>query len=266
MQKFIQITGSIPMQDGEAVINMGRQTAYAIARELLRRDIGIVTLIGASPNPSTAAFSDLVIKAAADHAEITDAPATCIKAVANSATWQNNLTEEAIKYLETLGQRLHVEGILSTEYTGGTIRQLQADFSDGAIIIGGTRGATHTTRLLTERQEPAPVVEVTIAGCSSGLPEDLRERLAVQWPNASTRTIIKEESIPRVAHAVTEFIQQELAKPGTSNPEPEPESGPTEQKDGQTTAEKLGWLNFGTNTFFNLCRAVQKLITGGGDG
>lgn len=264
MQKFIDITGSIPMQDGEAVINLGRQTAYSIARELLRQDFGIVTLIGASPNPSTAAFSDLVMKAAADHAKVTDAPATCIKAVANSATWQTNLTEEVIKYLETLGQRLHIEDIPNTEYTGGTIRQLQANLSDGAIIIGGTRGSTHTTRLLTERQEPAPVVEVTIAGCSSGLPEDLRERLAVQWPNASTRSIIKDESIPRVAHAVAAFIQQELTKLGASNPEAE--SDPTEQKDGKTTAEKLGWLNFGTNTFFNLFRAVQKLITGGGDG
>lgn len=264
MQKFIHITGSIRIQDGEAVVGLGRQTAYAIARELLRRDIGMVTLVGATPNPSTAAFSDLVMKAAAEHAEITEATGICIKAVANSATWQTKLTEEVIKYRDTLGHRIHIEDIPDTEYIGGNIRQVQTDLSDGAVIIGGTRGVTQTTRLLTERQQPAPVVEITIPGCSSGLPEDLRERLALQWPNASTRTIIKEENIPRVAHAVAEFIHQELAKIGASGPESE--ISPTKQKGGQTTGEKLGWLNFGTNLFFNLLRFVQKIFTGGGNG
>ena len=62
MDLFVHITGSVPRECGSDAIALTKRTAYETARALLREKIGVVALVGATPNENTMPFDDEIIK------------------------------------------------------------------------------------------------------------------------------------------------------------------------------------------------------------
>ena len=213
MDYFVHITGSIPRRDGPEVAALAKQTAYETALALLRQQIGVVTLVGASANDATASFDDAVIKAAADYIRDTEEPGIVIRTVRHRTKWMERISDETRARLESLSGHIHDEALADDQYTGGAIREAQARLSHGAVIIGGYRGVKETADLLLASGPPRPIEEILVKGLTGGLPEDVREIIDASrdWNSeADRRTVHQNTDCARVAHWVADSIAKRL--------------------------------------------------------
>ena len=213
MDYFVHITGSIPRRDGPEVAALVKQTAYEMALALLRQQIGVVTLVGASANDATASFDDAVIKAAADYIRDTGRPGIVIRTVRHRTKWMERIDDETRARLESLSDHIVDETLSDDQYTGGAIRDAQARLSHGAVIIGGYRGVKATADLLLASCPPQPIEEILVKGLTSGLPEDVRDSIDASrdWNSeADRRTVHQDKDCARVAHWIADSIAKRL--------------------------------------------------------
>ncbi len=244
MESFIHITGSVPSTDGPSVADLVERTVYETARELLRNEIGLVALVGASTNNATASFDRVIIKAAADHLVVTGEQGIILWTVRHRTKWAERIDAETQERLTQLRRHINDESLPDDDYTGGNIRAAQAGLSDGAIIIGGGRGVKHTADLMAwpesgpagEPSPPKPLDEIFVAGLSGGLPEDIRYRIdeGRGWnANADNRTVVNADDCARVAHWVAGQMRERLkasAAGGGNSLEPQASGNPVAPK------------------------------------
>ena len=217
MDYFVHITGSIPRKDGPEVAALVKQTAYETALALLRQEIGVVTLVGASRNDATASFDDAVIEAAADYIRDTGKPGIVIRTVRHRTKWMERIDDETREWLERLNGHIADEALADDQYTGGAIRDAQAGLSHGAVIIGGYRGVKDTADLLLASCPPKPIEEILVKGLTGGLPEDVRDIIdeSRDWNSeADRRTVHRETDCARVAHWTANSIAKRLLTAG----------------------------------------------------
>ena len=209
MELFVHITGSVPRSAGPATVALVEQTAYQTARALLWQNIGVVALVGASPNDTTASFDDAIIRAAADHVRDTRVAGIVLRTVRHRTRWQARISDDTRERLTRLDRHIDGETLPDDEYTGGSIRDAQARLCDGAIIIGGYRGVKETADLLMESPQPKPVDELFVKGLTTGLPDDVRAKIdeARNWNGkADQRTVHQESDCARIAHCIADDI------------------------------------------------------------
>ena len=221
MDFFVHITGSVPRSSGSDAIALTQQTAYETARALLREKIGVVALVGGSPNEKTAAFDDEILQAAADHLNETRESGVLIQTVRHQTKWANRISDSARENLRLLANRARAESLPDDEYFGGDIRNAQAELSDGAVIIGGYIGVSQTAKLLMDARPPKPVDEIFVKGVGGGLSLDMRTRIdeSRDWDSkADLRTVHEESDCARVAYAVASDIACILRKRANAVP------------------------------------------------
>ena len=215
MEFFVHITGSVPCESGSDTIALTKRTAYETARALLRKKIGVVALVGATPNAKTVPFDDEIIEAAADHLAETREAGVLIRTVRHQTKWMNRVSGDARANLGRLADHVKDESIPDDEYFGGEIRDAQARLSDAAVVIGGTRGVNDTARLFMDSCPPKPVDEIFVKGLVGGLPPDMRARIDESrgWDSgADRRTAHEEGDCARIAYAAASGIACQLRK------------------------------------------------------
>ena len=255
MKFFVHITGSVPLAAGPSVVELVNQTVYETAKELLRNDIGLVALVGASANDATAPFDSVIIKAAADHREVTGAEGIILRTVRHQTKWAERVDAKTRERLAQLRRHICGESLSDDDYTGGAIRAAQAGLSDGAIVIGGYRGVKHTADLMhcpefgpaNEVPRPKPVDEIFVAGLPGGMPEDIRSRIdeARGWnAYADNRTVVNAGDCARVAHWVAEQMRERLnASAASGENSPDPQAG----KESVALGRKIWYYIRGSN-------------------
>ena len=175
MQQFVHITGSVPLRDGAVAIDLVNHTVYELAREFLRQNIGLVALVGASRNDAVVAFDTIIVRAAADYAREAGINGVSLRTVRHRDKWLANTDRETRQHLVQLGDGVSDETLSDEEYIGGNIRSVQADNSDGVVVVGGSRGVNDTATLMLD--DSMPVEEIIVMGVSGGLSEKNRGRI-----------------------------------------------------------------------------------------
>ena len=137
MQRFIHITGSVPISDGPEAVGLVLHTVYELAREFLRHDIGMVALVGASKNNAATAFDTFIVQAVADYVSEAGDNGVVLQTVRHRDKWLANTSLETRRHLTRIGDGICDESLSDEEYTGGNIRSVQADKSDGVVVVGG---------------------------------------------------------------------------------------------------------------------------------
>ena len=217
MDYFVHITGSVPRANGPEVVALVQHTAYETALALLRQEIGVVALVGASTNAAAASFDDAVIRAAADYIRDTGAPGIVIRTVRHRTKWMERIDDEVRASLGRLDGHITDEALADDQYTGGAIRAAQARLSHGAVVIGGYRGVNDTADLLLASCPPRPIEEILVKGLTGGLPEDVRDRIDESrgWNSAADcRTVHQNTDCARVAHWAADSIAKRLPTAG----------------------------------------------------
>ena len=270
MEFFVHITGSAPLADGPEVVNLAQKSAYETALALLREGIGVVALVGASPNPSTAPFDDEIIRAAADHVRETGEAGTAIRTVRHRTKWMTRIGEPTKTCLDQLDGRMEGETIADDAYTGGTIRDYQARLSDGAIVIGGYRGVKETADIMLAAHPRKPVDEIFVRGLSSGLPEDVRDLIdeSRSWNSeADQRTVISELDCAKVAHRIASRMKESLHERANT---PQTVVHPRRSRGKLATLGRGIWRNIAESQLSmwisNALRAVSLMKADGGSG
>ena len=215
MELFVHITGSVPRASGSDAIALTRRTAYETARALLRERIGVVALVGGTPNEKTMPFDDEIIKAAADHLADTREAGVLIRTVRHQTDRINRVSDDARENLRLLANHTQGESIPDDEYFGGEIRDAQARLSDGAVVIGGSRGVAQTARLFMDSCPPKPVDEIFVKGLVGGLPPDMRTRIDESrgWDSeADRRTAHEDGDCAGIAYAAASSVACRLRK------------------------------------------------------
>lgn len=275
MEYFIHITGSVPSAAGPSVAELVNRTVYETARELLRNEIGLVALVGASSNDSTMPFDYHIINAAADHAQVTGEAGIILRTVRHQTRWAERVDAETRERLAQLSRHISGTSLADDDYTGGAIRLAQARLSDGAIIIGGGRGVKHTADLMARPEStptndappPKPVDEIFVAGLPGGLPADLRSELdqARGWnAYADNRTVVKAEDCPRVAHWIAEQMRERLKASAAAG------ENPLESQDfvEPVASRRKIWYFMGSSTLATWCgnaiNALRVFVSGSG--
>ena len=269
MNLFVHITGSVPRANGPETVALAEETAYRTARALLRKNIGVVALVGASSNDRTASFDDAIVRAAADHVRDTGEAGIVIRTVRHRTRWQDRISDCTRECLNRLDGRIADETLPDDEYTGGSIRSAQARQCSGAVIIGGYRGVKETADLLMDAPQPKPVDELFVKGLTGGLPEDVRTRIdeARNWSSeADRRTVHQTSDCARVAHWVANHMAKRLRANGAGSNEAQDGSPSEDAKPTgllATTRQVLlnsqlaGWVG-------NVLRAIGFLQIGNG--
>lgn len=270
METFVHITGSAPLADGPEVVSLAQKSAYETARALLREGIGVVALVGASPNPSTAAFDDEIVRAAADHVRETSGSGIVIRTVRHRTKWMARIGESAKECLDRLDSRVEGETIADDAYTGGTIREYQARLSDGAIVIGGYRGVKETADIMLAAQPRKPVDEIFVKGLSSGLPEDVRDIIdeSRSWNSeADQRTVISELDCGKVAQRIASRMKESLREHANT---PQTAAHPRRSKRKLATLGRGTWRHITESQLAmwisNALRAISLMKPDGGSG
>lgn len=228
---FVHITGSAPRAAGATAVALAERTAYETARALLRRQIGVVALVGASRNESAASFDAAVVKAAADHLRDARESGVFIRTVRHRTKWMERIDDATRKRLRELDAHIQDQDIPDDEYTGGSIRAEQATLSDGAIVIGGYRGVKETAELHLASCPPKPVEELFVKGLEGGLPEDVRARIqdpSDNQSNADCRTAHDAADCARVACWIADRIARRLCETQNRATAHSPQSGADE--------------------------------------
>lgn len=269
MNLFVHITGSVPRANGSETVALAEQTAYETARALLRENIGVVALVGASPNDKTASFDDVIVRAAADHVRDTSETGIVIRTVRNRSRWQDRISDDIRECLSRLDGRIAGETLLDDEYIGGSIRDAQARLSSGAVVIGGYRGVKETADLLMNSLQPKPVDEIFIKGLTTGLPNDVRARIdkASSWNSeADRRTVHQAADCARVAHWVANDMAKRLRANCAASNESQDESPPEDAKPtGRLATTRQVLLSSQLATWVgNALRAIGFLQIGNG--
>ena len=253
MELFVHITGSVPRESGLEAIDLTKRTAYETARALLREKIGVVALVGGTPNEKTMPFDDEIVKAAADHLAATNEAGVLIRTVRHQSKWTNQASDSVRENLRLLAKRVYDESIPGDEYFGGEIRDAQAELSDGAIVIGGSIGVKDTAKHFMDSCPPKPVDEIFVKGLAGGLPPDMRTRIdeSRDWDSkADIRTVHEEKDCDRIAYAVASNIACRLRKPKAVVPA-ETGQRPVNAKTNVWHYLNVGqipnWLNAGIN-------------------
>ena len=274
MEYFIHITGSVSISAGPSVAELVNQTVYETARELLRNEIGLVALVGASSNEATAPYDHHIIKAAADHKEVTGASGIILRTVRHQTKWAERVDAETRERLAQLSRHICGAFLADDDYTGGAIRLAQARLSDGAIIIGGGRGVKHTADLMhwpetgpaNEAPPPKPVDEILVAGLPGGLPADIRNGLdqARGWnAYADNRTVISAADCPRVAHWVAGQMRERLKASAAGENSPDSQ----DSREAVALGRKI-WYSVRSSTFAAWCgnaiSALRVFLSGSG--
>ena len=253
MELFIHITGSAPRKSDSDAIALTTQTAYETARALLREKIGVVALVGGTPNEMTLPFDDAIVKAAADHLAATNEAGVLVRTVRHQSDWMNLVSDEVRANLRQLANHVEGESIPDDEYFGGGSREAQAELADGAIVIGGSRGIKHTADLFMDSCPPKPVDEIFVKGLDGGLPSDTRTRIdeSRDWDSkADNRTVHEENDCARVAYAVASDIALRLRNGEPAAPvetEQEPIDSNPESQRHVNASQAPHWINAGIN-------------------
>lgn len=259
MEIFVHITGSVSRKSDSDAIALTTQTAYETARALLREKIGVVALVGGTPNEKTLSFDDEIVKAAANHLAATNEAGVLIRTVRHQSNWMNHVSGEARAHLRLLANHVKGESIPGDEYFGGRIRETQAELADGAIVIGGSRGVKHTADLFMDSCPPKPVDEIFVKGLDGGLPSDTRTRIdeSRDWDSkADNRTVHEENDCARVACAVASDIALRLRKREPAAPEEADEQRASGSKStGLGTASQVSSL---INTGINAAKFLEN--------
>lgn len=269
MNLFVHITGSVPRANGSETVALAEQTAYETARALLRENIGVVALVGASSNDTTASFDDVIVRAASDHVRDTSETGIVIRTVRNRTRWQDRISDDTRECLSRLDGRIADEALPDDEYTGGSIRAAQARLSHGAVVIGGYRGVKETADLLMDAPQPKPVDELFVKGLTGGLPEDVRTSIdeARNWcSEADHRTVHQASDCARVAHRVANDMAKRLRANGASSNESQDESPSEDAKPtGRLAKTRSILLSSQLATWVgNVLRAIGFLQIGNG--
>lgn len=253
MEIFVHITGSVPRKSDSDAIALTKRTAYETARALLREKIGVVALVGGTPNEKTLPFDDEIIKAAADHLAATNETGVLIRTVRHQSNWMNHVSYEARAHLRLLANHILDEAIPGDQYFGGKIRKTQAELADGAVVIGGSIGVNHTADLFMDSRPPRPVDEIFVKGLAGGLPPDARTRIdeSRDWNSkADSRTVHEERDCDRVAYAVASDIALRLRNGEPAAPvetEQEPINSNPESQRHVNASQAPHWVNVGIN-------------------
>lgn len=271
MDRFAHITGSVPRSAGPEIMALAEWTAYKTARSLLRKEIGLVALVGASPNDGSMAFDDAIVRAAADHCRETGELGIVIRTVRHRTRWAERISAATRANLTLLDNRIADEALSDDGYTGGAIRAAQARQSDGAIVIGGYRGVKETADLLMNERPPKPIDEIFVKGVAGGLPEDIRDRIDESWDwdsRADLRTVTQETDCARIAHRVAADMADRLrpgnetgkAIPGNSLPNAnEPAKSKPKMWYSLTIGQLPAWVGNGLS-------AIRLWLSGNGGG
>lgn len=253
MELFVHITGSISRKSDSDAIALTTQTAYETARALLREKIGVVALVGGTPNEKTLSFDDEIVKAAANHLAATNETGVLIRTVRHQSNWMNHVDGDVRTHLKLLANHILDETIPGDQYFGGKIRETQAELADGAIVIGGSRGVKHTADLFMDSCPPKPVDEIFVKGLDGGLPSDTRTRIdeSRDWNSkADSRTVHEENDCVRVAYAVASDIALRLRNDEPAAPvetEQEPINSNPESQRHVNVSQVPHWINAGIN-------------------
>ena len=269
MELFVHITGSVPRSDGTTTVALSEQTAYETARALLRQQIGVVALVGASPNEATASFDDAIIRAAADHVRDTHEAGIVLRTVRHRTRWQDRISDDTLERLTRLDRHIAGETLPDDEYVGGSIRDAQARLCHGAIIIGGYKGVKETADLLMNSLQPKPVDEIFVKGLTMGLPDDVRAKIdeARNWNGkADQRTVHQESDCARIAHSVADDIASLLRANGAASSAGQDEPPPDHTAPARRWAKMRSALlsNQLANWTGNLLRLIGFLQIGNG--
>ncbi len=214
MQQFVHITGSVPVSDGCATVDLVNRTVYELAREFLRRDIGLVALVGASSNIAVVPFDTIIVRAAADYVSEAGCNGILLRTVRHRDKWLANMDSETRQFLKQIGDGVSDEPLSDDEYTGGNIRSVQADNSDGVVVIGGSRGVNDTATLMLDAS--MPVEEIIVMGVSGGLSDRNRDRIEERRGYRSgldRRTVSNSDDCSDVILSTVADIKRRLATP-----------------------------------------------------
>ena len=151
--KFIHITGSIPLESSSHDVELARGFIQELATEILRQDGGLVVLVNKGEPNSAIPFDWDMIAVVSDFETTYRTGRTLLRTV-RRADYQSMLSESQKVILGRIAQNTVDITIPTYQWTGGAIRERQAGQSSAAIVIGGSRGVEDTADLMQDAGKP----------------------------------------------------------------------------------------------------------------
>ena len=142
--KFIHLTGSLPVGCPEQDVALARRFVAELATGILRGGGGLVVLVSHGEANSTIPFDWDIIEATVEFESAVRTKRILLRMV-RRADYQSILSELQQDALGRLAQNTADEPIAVRDWTGGVIRRRQAWQAAAAIIIiGGVPGESRT--------------------------------------------------------------------------------------------------------------------------
>ena len=223
--KFIHITGSVPVESPSEDVALTRVFIRELAAEILRLEGGLVVLVNKGEPNSTIPFSWDIIAATAEFEGTYQTGRILVKTV-RRADYQSMLSESQKETLGRIARNTDDTVIPTYHWTGGVIRERQAEQTSAAIVIGGTKGVEDTANLMQSDGKPVLPLNFHIGG----QPPDIGGRRLYQdsltnpqsyMPKTHDRLLARTDvlvvqddaSAKRVVREIAAIMAEELSTP-----------------------------------------------------
>ena len=222
--KFIHITGSVPVESPDEDLALTRGFVRELTAEILGLDGGLVVLVTKGEPNSTIPFSWDIIAATAGFESTHQAGRTLLRTV-RRADYQAVLSESQKEMLSWMARRIEDITIPTYLWTGGVIRERQAEQADAAIVIGGSKGVEDTAALMQSAEKPVLPLNFHIGGQPSDVggtrlyqdsltnPESYMPRTHDRLLARTDALVVQDEiSAKRAAREIAATMAEELSE------------------------------------------------------
>lgn len=220
VEKFVHITGSLPVESTEEDIALARTLVKCLAHEALRQGGGLVVLINSGRANSTVPFDWNILEAASEFQNVYRTDRILLRTVRHPR-WRSILSEEQRATLSGLSR--NTEDHPPPLWNGGRIRETQADLTSAAIAIGGGTGVEDTADRLLKASKPVLPLNFHIpaqpeyAGSSKLYSESIRDPGSFMpkthkdiVSQVDSLQVFDDESAQRVSKRIIEMMSAEL--------------------------------------------------------
>jgi hypothetical protein len=171
----IQISGSASAKTDPVLVGYAHDLVRSLVREIMAAGGGIVVGVGKEPRPEGAApdapsvlFDWTALEAAAECLGRGFPPWPAVFGlpivVASSEKAESEIPDNRRPLYEQLLRSgyLHVESIMPGSRAAVFLRQRQAPFGDGLVILGGGTGVEHSAELYLSRRKPVVPLDLPL--------------------------------------------------------------------------------------------------------